>query len=206
MEPLEPVKPDTTPRTAAAARRKPAVKRKPAAKRKPARKRSGPAKRTDWQQPFLAALSTFGLISASCERAGVSDETVRKERAISADFDDACRRAIDSSVDTVELRLREYAMVGVKKRRVTIVDGKVAQEVELTEPSVAAIIFFLKAHRPDKYRETIRTETTGADGGPVLLDVTNLEADVAVDRFRTEVVRLADARAARESAQSSSTG
>lgn len=201
MEPVEP----TTPRKPAT---KPAARRKPAAKpkRKPAPRKRGPARRSDWQEKFLAALANFGLISASCELAGVSDESVRRERARSADFDHQCRQAIDKSVDNVELRLREYAMVGVKKRRITTVDGKVVQDVELTEPSVAAITFFLKAHRPEKYRETIRTETTGADGGPVLLDVTNLEADVAVDRFSAEVVRLADARAARESAQSSSTG
>lgn len=230
-EPVEPVQPEK-----AAAKPKPRAARKPVAKktpvRKPARKKPGPSRRRDWQTPFLRALEEIGFIRHACTLANVSDESVRRERARSADFDAKVRAALDTSVEQVEVLLRDFARVGVKKRRInriyepctvcagktqraklackaclgTSVSGTIVSDTEIVEQSVTAAIFFLKTNARDKYGDRVSVESGGLGGGPIQIDVHGREADVAVDRFGAEVVRLVDARRARDSAALSSTG
>jgi hypothetical protein len=81
-----------------------------------------------------------------------------------------------------------------------VVTERTTTTKEAVERSAALLIFMLKARRPEVYRERLQVESTGADGGPIEVVVTKEERDAAVGAFNATVLRLADARAAREGA------
>lgn len=80
---------------------------------------------------FLAMFGKCGNIRASCAAAGINRETYRVWRRDDPAFNAACADAADDALDAMEETGRQRAM----------------------EMSDTLMIFFLKAGRPEKYRD-----------------------------------------------------
>lgn len=158
----------------------------------PERRLSAP----DWAPRFLASLRETANIRASAEAAGVDRTTAYRRRDSDPAFAAAMAAALDDAVDSLELEARRRAYHGVRKpviyqgevsgvwldeagRRVSH-DAPGARFVPLTlvEYSDTLMIFLLKAHRPEKYRENSRVEVGGVPGSPVEM---KHEHDIAAD-------------------------
>jgi hypothetical protein len=109
---------------------------------------------SEWRPAFIAALRNSGNVRASCHAADVSRETVYNHREASAEFRADWDSALEDAIDVLEATARQRAQAS----------------------SDTLLIFLLKAHRPDKYRETtvnklegnvtIRIEYDDADPAP----------------------------------------
>jgi hypothetical protein len=84
-------------------------------------------------------------VSAACRAERIGRRTYYDWRTEDPDFAARADAAIEAGTD----RLEDQLFVRAAKNDTT------------------AAIFLLKARRPDKYRETVRRELTGADGGPI---------------------------------------
>lgn len=109
----------------------------------------------DWSAPFLAALRNSANVRASCQAAHIDRKTAynlrNRSKAFALDWDDA----MEDACDVLEAEARNRAM----------------------HISDLLLIFLLKAHRPEKFRETIRQEVTGAGGGAVAVKVIEIVKD-----------------------------
>lgn len=88
-----------------------------------------------WRAPFLEALRTHGVVSEAAKVANISRWTVYNERAIDPDFAQEWEAALALGVDALEDAAKKRAFEG----------------------SDTLLIFLLKAHKPEKYRETTRS-------------------------------------------------
>ena len=96
-------------------------------------------KKADWKRTFLTALTEQGNVRSACLVAGVTRQAAYKQRSQNADFAKAWDDALDDACDTLEQVAWQRA----------------------TETSDVLLMFLLKAHRPDKYRENSRVEHAG---------------------------------------------
>jgi hypothetical protein len=99
--------------------------------------------------------------------------------------------AREEAADNLETFAHKWATTGLEERHEEIsydAEGHVtARKVRVTaNVSPTLLIFLLKAMRPAKYRETFRVENTGADGGPIRVQVKG-----AAEEFFAELDRLA---------------
>jgi hypothetical protein len=104
-----------------------------------------PTRADEWRPIFLEALRNSGNVRAACKAAGLSRQAVYMHRRRSREFAAAWDEAMDDAVDMLEA----IAIDRARKQGDTL------------------LIFLLKAHRPAKYRETVRTQHTGPDDAPV---------------------------------------
>ena len=95
-----------------------------------------------WMPAFLATLRNTANVRWSCEHSGISRETAYKHRKADELFKAEWDSAMEDACDFLE--------AAAMKRAMTVSD--------------TLLIFLLKAHRPEKYRETMRHELTGKDG------------------------------------------
>jgi hypothetical protein len=156
-----------------------------------------------WQRTFLQSLTSLPDVSAACRIAGIARRRVYQVRDENPDFARAWADALDLAHDAVERRAYQWIMTGVpvKKtvKRTKMKDGAVVDEetttTESAETSATLMIFWLKAHNPDRYRWSERVEATGADGGPIKIEplsaidrqIEELSAELA-SRARQSVV------------------
>lgn len=105
-------------------------------------------KADEWRPIFLLTLRENGNVRAACEQAGISRKTAYQHREASKEFMAQWDEALEDAIDTLEEEARKRA----------------------TNNSDTLLIFLLKAHRPDKYRETTRQEHTGKDGGVIMIE------------------------------------
>lgn len=154
-------------------------KKKPVAK--PAKKKTagrtngtpkkGPRKRTatDWSVRFLASLAGSANIHEACKAVKVGRTTVYKRRDDDEVFAQAMADALDDACDLLEMEARRRACDGCE-RAVYGSGGTGVGTVEVgrvVEYSDTLMIFLLKAHRPDKYRESFKHEHSGPNGKPI---------------------------------------
>lgn len=99
----------------------------------------------EWRPAFLAALRGSGNIRESCARAGIARHVAYDLRDADPVFAAEWKAALDDAVDELESAARARAL----------------------HTSDNLLIFLLKAHRPEKYRESSRVEMSGPGGGPV---------------------------------------
>ena len=93
-----------------------------------------PSPERAWFPLFLASLRNSGNVRAACKAAGISRETAYDNRRSNAVFAQAWAEAIEDACDLLEA----------------------AAWVRARSTSDTLLIFLLKAHRPEKYRETTR--------------------------------------------------
>ena len=90
-----------------------------------------------WRVVFLDALRMHGMVTAAAQTAGIHRDTAYFERSVDPAFAAEWKEALDRGVDMLEDVAKQRAYAG----------------------SDTLLIFLLKAHRPERYRETIRTVT-----------------------------------------------
>ncbi len=91
-----------------------------------------------WRLKFLDALRVHGVVTKAALEAGIDRDTAYYERQRDSVFAQEWQEALDRGVDMLEdtAKMRAY------------------------EGSDTLLIFLLKAHRPEKYRETTRQINT----------------------------------------------
>jgi len=122
----------------------------------------------NWRPTFLSALRNTGNVSASAKAAGVDRTTAYKAKAASlqtknATFAKGWDEAIEVATDLLEGEARRRAIAGVEEP--VYYRGEVVGAVR--KYSDTLLIFLLKAHRPEKFREHHSMEHSGPDGGPI---------------------------------------
>ena len=111
-------------------------------------------KRADiWKPLFLQTLRNSACVWASCQLAKIERSTAYRARDKDEKFRQAWNEALEDACDQLEYALRRRALA----------------------TDTTAAIFLLKAHRPEKYREVVRQELTGADGGAI--EINNAASD-----------------------------
>ena len=111
---------------------------------------------------FLDELAKTGNVSASCKKAKIVRSTAYLERETLKEFSAAWDAALEVATDALELEARRRAAEGVLEP--VFYQGELVAKVK--KYSDTLLIFLLKAHRPEKYRENIHQENTGPNGGP----------------------------------------
>lgn len=112
---------------------------------------------------FLDRLSKSPNVSAAAKAAGYSRNYFYDLRKADSDFATEWQDALDQSLDTAEGELYRRAVRGVSKPVYYL--GKEVGKVK--EYSDTLLIFLLKSHKPEVYKETVRNEMTGKNGEPL---------------------------------------
>jgi len=94
------------------------------------------AARPDWAARFLEVFAATGNVRLAAGAAGVSRDAPYKRARRSPHFAERWARAREDAVDTLEAEARRRALTG----------------------SDVLLMFLLKAHRPERYRETLRID------------------------------------------------
>lgn len=137
----------------------------------------------DWAPRLLARLAETANVRAACLAAGVGRSTFYERRDADPEFAAAAAAALDDAVDDLELEARRRASEGVRRVKfhqgqpimvpalgpdgvqLTGGDGKpVTVPYTEHEYSDVLMIFLLKAHRPDKYRDRQEVRHAGSVG------------------------------------------
>lgn len=129
----------------------------------PVSKRRATDKTPENIEKFLTTLADGGTIAAGAKAAGVHRATAYKWRDEDPEFAAAWDEAIEQGTDALEDEAKRRAVEGVKEP--VFHKGEICGHVQRYSDTL--LIFMLKARRPEKYRETVRNEHTGADGGPI---------------------------------------
>lgn len=114
-------------------------------------------KKCIWCDAFIETLRITGNVRRSCEAAGVSRKVAYQRRNESPAFAKRWDDALEDACDELEEVARSRAK----------------------ESSDTLLMFLLKAHRPGVYRETVRNEHTGADGGAIQIEAADYRVAVA---------------------------
>lgn len=102
-----------------------------------------------WQDTFLEALRNVPVILLACHKAGVSRASAYVHKAKDSAFSDAWEEAMQDGVDRAELEVHRRAVQGNEEPvhyQGVKVDG-------VKRYSDNLLMFWLKAHRPEKYRD-----------------------------------------------------
>lgn len=112
---------------------------------------------------FLDQLRKEPNITKAAQSAGATRQHFYQVRSSNPDFAAAWDEALEESLDLCEGELHRRAFKGVLK---PVYQGG-ARVGSIREYSDTLAIFLMKAHRPEKYRDTVRNEHTGKNGGPI---------------------------------------
>ena len=134
---------------------------------------------------FLRALAATGNVSAAARAAGIARATAYAARGGDADFAVAWAAALEDAVDALELEARRRAMVGVDTPH--YYGGKVAGRV--IKYSDSLLMFLLRAHRPERYREVV---DGGRDGEAAAWPDARARLAARLERLTQEPADTAD--------------
>ncbi len=116
---------------------------------------------------FLYALMRLGNVSKACKAAKVNRTAIYQRKAsddaFAQAFEDAKRVGVSNLEDTAFRVANEGWLEPVFH------DGEECGEKRRFSP--ALMIFLLKSHDPQRYRERVDFQTSGAGGGPMQLNV-----------------------------------
>lgn len=120
-----------------------------------------------WQSKFLAQLRKIPYVTKAAEMSGVSRAVVYDKRNQSQEFRKKWDEALKIAIETLESSCYVRATYGVKRGIWMKGPGGVPVKVEdHVEFSDRLAEFLLRAHAPEKYRETVRSEITTPAGQP----------------------------------------
>lgn len=112
---------------------------------------------------FALVLAETGQVKKAAEAIGMSRFTVYKWRKQFPDFAEAWDDAAKASVYTLEDEATRRAVEGVAEP----IYYKGMRVDTIARYSDTLLIFLLKGLAPEKYRDNLRAELTGADGGAI---------------------------------------
>jgi len=105
---------------------------------------------------FLTVLERTGNVMAAAKAARVNRSTAYDERERNKEFADAWKEAVEAAIEGMELEAHRRAVKGTLKP----VFYKGDQCGKIREYSDTLLIFMLKAHKPEKYRDTVEHSGT----------------------------------------------
>lgn len=144
-----------------------------------------------WKPIFIENLSRIGNVTCAMNAAKVDRPTVYHHRKTDSKFAAKWRAALKQAADVMEEEARRRAIDGVEKP--ISIGGK--REV-IREFSDTLLIFLLKGNKPEKFRDNVRQEITGKNGGSLKILTANADLDrLSVDELRTYRDLLAKASA-----------
>jgi hypothetical protein len=114
------------------------------------KKQTGKFRTEKWKQIFIEELARSGNVLLSTRKAGVGRNTVYEARKVDPAFADQWDDAIDEAVDLLEAVARGRAVNGTDK---PVYQGGV-QVGTIRQYSDALLMFLLKAHRPERFRDS----------------------------------------------------
>lgn len=125
--------------------------------------------RREWRAKFLKFLARSGNVTMSAQAVGVSREYIYTLQSRSEKFAAQCKAAAKDAVERLEAAAWQRASIGVDEP-IWMKDenGKPVQVDTVKRYSDTLLIFLLKALNPAKYREVVRQQISGPDGGPVM--------------------------------------
>ncbi len=133
----------------------------------------------NWKEIFLAALLKSSNVSAACRQAKIPRISAYNHRSKDEEFARAWDDALEEALDDAESEAWRRGRDGIISNRQYDKEGNLISETR--QYSDTLLIFMLKAHRPEKFRETIRNELTGARGNAIRLsqehDLSKLSLD-----------------------------
>ena len=149
--------------------------------------------RSSWKPLFLDTLRGTGNVRLSASNAGVARQVAYRARDSSPGFRADWDEAMEEARELLEAEARRRASIGVDEP--VFYKGKVVGHVRKYSDNL--LMFLLKAHWPDKFRENVSIDqrVSGRDGGPVKTQHVfqpSQEAWDEVVRIRTEFERLRD--------------
>jgi len=115
------------------------------------------------KKDFLDLLAQTGNVSQSAEAVGTTRYTVYRARKADPEFAAAWDEAVEVAVIALEDEARRRAYEGVEEP--VFYKGEVCGSIQRYSDTL--LIFLLKGHKPDKYRDKSHVELTGRDGGPI---------------------------------------
>ena len=120
---------------------------------------------------FLAAYEEVGTVTHAAELAGVSRNAHYMWMQDDPEYTEKFREAEKQACDRLEQEVRRRAVEGVLEP--VFYQGQECGTVR--KYSDTLLIFATKGALPQKYRENVSMELTGADGGPVEVEVSSAE-------------------------------
>ena len=127
--------------------------------------------RKDWKPAFIEMLRATGNVTRAAKHAGRSRNQAYHVRRHSEDFTAQWDEALEEGTDLLEAEARRRAVTGIDKP--VFYKGEVVGSI--TKYSDKLLMFLLKAHRPQKFRDGGKVKQTGA-------------TDVGVDRDREKAI------------------
>jgi len=129
---------------------------------------------------FLNTLRESCNVSESARAAGISRSAAYEWRDADADFAAAWLEAEEEAGDRLEREAWRRAVDGTDKP--VMFQGRITDTYK--EYSDRMLEILLKAHRPEKFVERVKSELTGRNGGPIQTE------NVAVSALIEEARRL----------------
>lgn len=107
-----------------------------------------------WRDKFLRRLAATGNVTAACRSAKISRQTAYNARAEDPHFAAAWDEALIVATELLELEARRRAEKGV----LDPIYFQGQQVGKIRRYSDTLLIFLLKAHAPEKYRERLEVD------------------------------------------------
>lgn len=104
-----------------------------------------------WQVDFLKALEKTGNVSAACRKAKIDRKWAYVKRDQDSFFRELWDEALEIAVEALEEEARRRAKEGVPEYQ--YFDNGKKRKLVSRKYSDTLLIFLLKAHRPEKYRD-----------------------------------------------------
>ena len=120
-----------------------------------------------WHKAFLEALKINGNVTQACDAAGVKHRTAYAARETNQEFARKWEQALEKAIDSLEAEAIRRARDGVEKG---IWHNGERVGTELTY-SDTLLIFLMKGHRPEKYRERYDVKHGGSIEVRTLADI-----------------------------------
>lgn len=121
---------------------------------------------------FLGTLAASGNVSRAAQAVGINRRTAYHWRRGDAEFRGEWDEAIESAIDALEAEARRRAVEGVEETQ--YYRGEPRGSVRRYSDQL--LMFLLKAHRPDKFRE--RAPIAPAGAGPSEADAEGAKAEL----------------------------
>ena len=122
---------------------------------------------------FFEALADGLTVTAALKLAGYTRTWAYKQKREDEEFATLWANADDIAVEAMEAELDRRAFKGVDEP--IFYQGENVATVK--KYSDILLMFRLKAKRPETYRENVRTEHVGKDGGPIIIAETEVVKD-----------------------------
>ena len=121
--------------------------------------------RRSWKPLFLDTLRGTGNVRLSARNANVTRQVVYRARDSSAKFRADWDEAIEEARELLEAEARRRAAIGVEEP--VFYKGEIVGHIRKYSDNL--LMFLLKAHWPEKFRENVSIDqrVSGRDGGPV---------------------------------------